>query len=238
MISVAVVEDDNTHAEQLIACIKRYGSENGQDFSYVVYSNAIKFLHGYNGNFDIVFLDISMPHMNGMEAAAKLREHDSSVIIIFVTSLMQYAVDGYKVGALDYVVKPVKYGSFALTMRRAAERVLLSEKKRININTPQGAVLLAVNDIIYVEILKHHLVYHATTGDYDAYGTLIEVENELKGWPFVRCNSCYLVNLRFVSGISGYTVKLFGDIELRVSHPKRKSFSEAFAAYIAGGLQS
>ena len=236
MINVAIVEDEEQQAQTLAECVGRYGREHGLEFSCVVYANAINFLQNYKGTADIVFMDIRMPHMSGMEAAERLRERDSSVVIIFVTSLMQYAVDGYKVGALDFVIKPVQYGSFALTMRRAVERVAWNEGKRLLVNTPTGAILLDADDIRYVEILKHHLVYHAVGGDYDGYGTLVEVEKQLAGEPFARCNACYLVNLRYVTQIQGYSVYL-GEEELRISHPKRKDLAAAFAAYTAGGAR-
>lgn len=237
MINVAIVEDNKEHAEVLAESIKRYGKEHGEEFSCTTYSNAINFLQNYKCMADIVFIDINMPHMSGMEAAEKLRERDSVVVIIFVTSLMQYAVDGYKVGALDFVVKPVKYGSFVLTMRRAVESVSCRLCKRITVNTPQGTVLLEANNISYVEILKHHLIYHTSDGDYDGYGTLLEVENQLADEPFVRCNACYLVNLRYVAEIFGYTAKLSDGTELRISHPKRKAFAAALADYAAGGAR-
>lgn len=234
MINVAIIEDEEEQAQALSDCVQRYGREHGQEFTCVAYANAINFLENYKGTADIVFMDIRMPHMNGMNAAQRLRERDASVVIIFVTSLMQYAVDGYKVGALDFVVKPVEYGSFALTMRRAVEKVGRREGKRLVVNTPTGAVLLEADDIRYVEILRHHLVYHAVQGDYDGYGTLVEVEKQLSGEPFARCNACYLVNLRYVTEVRGYSVWL-GEEELRISHPKRKAFVEAFSAYTAGG---
>lgn len=236
MINVAIVEDEAEQAQALTDCVQRYGREHGLIFSCVVYANAVNFLQNYKGTADIVFMDIRMPHMSGMKAAEKLRERDASVVIIFVTSLMQYAVDGYKVGALDFVVKPVQYGSFALTMRRAAERVAQKTGKRLLVNTPTGTVLLEADDIRYVEILKHHLVYHIVGGEHDGYGSLVEVEKQLEGEPFARCNACYLVNLRYVTQIQGYSVWLGGE-ELRISHPKRKDFAAAFAAYTAGGVR-
>ena len=89
MINVAIVEDEEQQAQALAECVGRYGREHGSEFSCVVYANAINFLQNYKGTADIVFMDIRMPHMSGMEAAERLRERDSSVVIIFVTSLMQ-----------------------------------------------------------------------------------------------------------------------------------------------------
>lgn len=234
MINVAIVEDEVEPAQALAACVQRYGREHGISFSCVRYANAITFLQNYKGTADIIFMDIRMPHMDGMSAAEKLRSCDSAAIIIFVTSLVQYAVDGYKVGALDFVVKPVEYASFSLTMRRAIERVSRMRGKKVRVNGAAETALLQVDDIRYVEILQHHLVYHTIHGDYDGYGTLIEVEKQLAGESFVRCNACFLVNLRYVTEIKGYTVCL-GQDELRISHPKRRAFVAAFESYTAGG---
>ena len=118
MIRVAVVEDEAVHADRLIACLRRYGRENDLAFSVARFSDAISFLETYRGGFDLVFLDIRMPGIDGMEAAKRLRGIDAAVQLVFVTSLVRYAVDGYAVGAADYIVKPFSYEVFALKLSR------------------------------------------------------------------------------------------------------------------------
>ena len=118
---VAIVEDDRIQAETL----KKYVDDYRRTHDYgtgetLVFGNGETFL-GYceKNSVDIVFMDIVMPGMDGMTVCEKIRERNSSMIIVFVTDMAQFAVRGYKVDALDYIVKPVTEGGFRLAMDRA-----------------------------------------------------------------------------------------------------------------------
>lgn len=179
-------------------------------------------------------MDIQLPDLDGMEAAKKLRRLDSSVTLIFVTNMANFAVRGYEVDALDFIVKPVEYFSFALKLDRALERLKSTAEQEIFAKTENGTVRLKSSQIKYVEIMKHSIVYHTTEGDYSAYGSLRSVEQMLPENWFVRCNSCYLVNLRYVTRVSGFTVTVGGD-DLSVSHSKKREFMKALNEYIGRG---
>lgn len=122
-VRVAVVEDDEKAAATLKQYLTRYGEENQISFKIGMYSNAISILEQYSANYDIIFMDIRMPYLNGMDAAHRLRVLDSTVALIFVTSLTQYAVSGYEVDAMDYIIKPVNYYDFALKLSRVLKRI-------------------------------------------------------------------------------------------------------------------
>lgn len=119
IVHIALVEDDVKAAETIQKYLDRYEAENQIKFDVTTFSNAIPLLENYTADYDIIFMDIRMPYMNGMDAAHRLRAIDSKVILIFITSLTQYAVAGYEVEALDYIVKPVNYYDFALKLARA-----------------------------------------------------------------------------------------------------------------------
>ena len=91
MIRIAIVEDEKEQADHLESCIRRYSEEHGTGTQVTVYSNVITFLEQYKASFDIVYMDIMMPMMNGMDASHLLREKDDKVMLIFVTSMRQYA---------------------------------------------------------------------------------------------------------------------------------------------------
>ena len=109
MVRIAIVEDEQEQADRLQSHIRRYGEEHQIGTQVTVCSNVITFLEQYKAEFDIVFMDIMMPMMNGMDAAHLLREKDDKVMLIFVTSMRQYALQGYDVAAADFIVKPVPY---------------------------------------------------------------------------------------------------------------------------------
>ncbi|MBQ6756918.1 MAG: response regulator transcription factor [Oscillospiraceae bacterium] len=232
-IRIAIVEDDRAASDTVKSYIERYGRENSLQFKITQYPDAVSLLDRYSAEHDIIFMDIQMPYMNGMDAAHRLRSLDGRVILIFTTSLMQYAVEGYEVDALAYLVKPVNYYEFAMKLTKAVKRVPFISKADVVINTKSGDIRLAQEDIRFVEITGHWAVYHTLGGDYTRYSSLTKVESELSKDDFCRCNSCYLVNLACVSRINGLDCILDNGVELRISQPKKKSFLAAIEAYRA-----
>ena len=179
-------------------------------------------------------MDIQMPNMNGMEAARRLRVLDEKVLLVFVTNLTQYAIAGYGVSALDYIVKPVNYYDFALKLTRALKRINHARDNALTIATPMGMTRVDLDDIVYIEVQNHELTYHTVENTYSQYGTLNSLEKELQNKGFGRCNSCYLVNLQHVRQVSGYSLMLSDGSELRISQPKKKGFMDVLQAYRAG----
>ena len=116
MLKIAIVENEPEQADLLSGYIARYSQESGIKCQVVTFSNGLEFISGYTPGFDAVFMDIKMPLIDGMEAAEKLRKIDEDVVLIFVTNMAQLAIKGYKVNAMDFIVKPVTYFDFSLEM--------------------------------------------------------------------------------------------------------------------------
>ena len=229
-IRVAIAEDDPKASTTLTSHLERFGKENGIHFSVQVFDDALLLLDHYSADYDLIFMDIQMPMMNGMDAAQCLRELDQEVALVFVTSLTQYAVQGYEVNALAYIVKPFNYYDFAMKMTRVMKKIPQHEGEEIMISTEMGTVRMSLDNIRYVEVSGHHLTYHTMVGDFTQYAALSKLEEQLAGHHFVRCNSCYLVNLQYVRRINGMLVQV-GDEELKISQPRRKQFVREVEAY-------
>ncbi len=230
-IHVAIVEDDNAAAKTLSDYLLRYAEENRVRFQIRVFDNAVSLLDNYTAEYDIIFMDISMPYLNGMEASHRLRAMDQNVVLIFVTSLAQYAVEGYEVSAQSYIVKPVKYYDLAMKLSRAVSRIPAVNSTKFEIHTRAGTIRLDPQEIQYIESQGHRLTFHTLSGDYTQLNSLSKLEEQLSPFHFARCNSCYLVNLRYVSEVKGYTVFL-NNIELKISQPRKKRFVETLNQYI------
>ena len=231
MIRVSLVEDDNATAEKMQGYFARYAAENGEEISVVRYADAESFIDNYTLDCDAVFMDIELPGMNGMQAIKQLRTVDKTVAVVFVTNLAQYAVKGYSVHAFDFIVKPVAYYAFALKMKGLLEYLKQNKKVMIMVSGRQGKKVIPVNELKYVEINKHSLIYHTLTDSIACSGTMKIAYEELKDLPFAFCNQSYLVNLRFCEGVSGNILYL-KDEELLISAPKRKDFLKRLSQFV------
>lgn len=128
MFKTAIVEDNSVDAGKLKDFLERFAAKSGEVFITTVFKDAADFLNGYKQIYDMVFMDIELPGINGMEAAHKLRTVDGKVTLIFVTNMARFAVKGYEVDAADYVVKPVHYGEFEPAQPFRMENVKCNRK--------------------------------------------------------------------------------------------------------------
>ena len=134
-------------------------------------------------------------------AAEEIRKMDSEVVIIFITNMAQYAIRGYAVDALDYVLKPVSYFAFSQRLNRAIERMKKREAKVIMVNIKGGMVRINIANIYYIESQGHTLILHTILGDYETTGKMKEMDEKLSGMNFCRGNKGYLINLQHVDRI-------------------------------------
>lgn len=231
MLRVAVVEDDKTYAAQLKEYFARYGTETNHKLSVTLFPDGEDIVTDYSAEFDIILMDVEMTFMDGMTAAEKIREKDNEVVIIFITNMPQYAIQGYKVDALDYVLKPISYFAFSQRIDRALTRVKKKEVNYIAVAQKGGRKKLNVDKICYVEVRDHDLIYHSTDGEVVTKGSMKEAEDALDETKFFRCNRCYLVNLEYVEDFRGNDVTVASDV-IQVSRARKKAFLDALNNYM------
>lgn len=235
MIRVAIVEDENNAAEILEKHLKEYANKKSIEFLITRFESGIDFISQYQPIFDIVFMDIKMPHLDGMETAKKLRTYDSKVALVFITNMIQYAIKGYEVNALDFVLKPVNYFEFEMKMTKVTEYVSRHKQKFITVELEDSLKKILLSDLEYIEVINHTLIYHMKDKFFEAYGQLKAIEKILYDENFFRCHNSYLVNLNHVMEVYQDYI-LVGKHKLPLSRRKRKEFMKQLADYMGGGI--
>lgn len=230
MIKIAIVEDEAFYAKQLSDFLKQYEQENGEVFEIVLFSDGDTIVSKYDAQFDIILMDVQMKFMDGMSAAEEIRKVDTEVVIIFITNMAQYAIRGYAVDALDYVLKPVSYFAFSQRLNRAIARMKKREKKSIALNIKGGTMRVEVANIYYIESQGHNLIVHTASGNYESAGAMKTLEDMLGEFHFVRGNKGYLINLSHVDGVRDGCAMVKGE-PLLLSRARKKEFLEALTNY-------
>lgn len=231
MIKIAVAEDDLQYAKQLKQYMMQYEKEYSRKLEVTFYTDGADLVKDYENQYDILLLDIEMPNLDGMAAARAIREVDSDVMILFITNMAQYAIHGYEVDAMDYILKPINYFSFSKRLERALGRLAKREKHHLVINVKGGAKKIDIANICYIESQRHNLAIHTTDEVYTIIGTMKEMEEKLLSHHFFRCNKGYLVSLHHVDGILDGCAVVSGE-HLLISRGRKNEFMEALADFM------
>lgn len=233
MIRIGIVEDDAGAIDRLLSHLDRFQRDHGEKFHIGAFRDGADILAEYRPDWDILFLDVQMPRVDGMTAARRIREVDSEVIIVFITSSPHYAVSGYEVDALNYLLKPVTYAAFEHEMSRIQTRLRRRSRRELLFTATDGVHhRVAVDDVRYVESVRHRVDLFTLDATFSIATTLKAMEAELAGDGFLRCHSGLLVNLRHVTGIDGSDCRIRGGGTLPISRPRKREFYAALAEYV------
>lgn len=237
MLKIIILEDEKPQLDQLTSYLHRYQDEHPEfSFTLETYNRGITLLDSYQRDADLIFLDIRVPDMLGMDVARHIRKADSSVMIVFVTSLTQYAVDGYSVEAFDYILKPIYYASFSAKLERAL-RILSRRVPRfmLDLRTKESAWRISADSLLYIEVSAHDLLFHTSGETIKIWGTLSKYEKLLREAHFARPSTSFLVNLKYVRQVKKDEI-LLGDRSIPLSRSKRTEFLAALAQYKGGSI--
>lgn len=233
MVNLAIVEDEDSYAAQLTEYIERYQKESGNSFKITRFKDGDEITNGYRGEFEVILMDIEMKFMDGMTAAEEIRRFDQDVVIMFITNMTNYAIRGYQVDALDYVLKPVSYFAFSQKLDRALTRIRKKNTDVISINMPSGVKKLDIDNIFYIESEGHNLTFHTSGGDFTLRAKMSDYELQLSPYNFFRSNKGYLVNLKYVDGVENGECLIAGK-RLGISRARKNDFMDALTNYMTG----
>ena len=233
MIHIAIVDDSRPDREALKECLRRYGEENRQKFDIREFEDGEDIVTNYSADFDLILMDIEMAFLNGMRAAERIRELDQTALLIFTTNMPQYAIQGYKVNAMDFLLKPVVYEQLAMMMDKVlAVTSKYRKEKQLLVTDGESKYKISTDEILYIEVIGHDMFFHTAQKVYTRHGIpLKNMADELAEYYFVKSGQSQLVNLKYVDEVKKDTVSVNGT-QIYLSRSRKKEFLEALADYV------
>ena len=230
MIHIAICDDEKDFVANLSGLLKQYASETGKDIKITPYYDGMELIERYDTSIDLIFLDIQMRLLNGLRAAEHIRRMDEGVGIIFLTTLTQYGLEGYKYQAANYIIKPMKYVRLKAEMDQWLKKRRPEEDPAIPVSNDTGKYKVFLRSLKYVETFNRSLLLHTESEDIICHKSMKEMEQILQDKGFVRCHTSYIVNLSYIKGVKKLEIELVTGEKIPVSQPKRKEFMEKLAA--------
>lgn len=233
---IAIVDDEKLQTDAMKSLIKQMTKEMDLSLNLVSYSSGEGFLFELEENrqLDIVFLDIEMKQINGLEVARKIREIDSEVTIVFATAFAEYAVQGYEVQALDYLLKPIEKDKIKKVIQRHLDRKPLV-KEIVTLEAEGKLYKIVLEDILYIEVIKRECEIHLTDRILTVTSSLKELADKLNE-NFIQTHRSYLVNVGHIHRLLKTDVELSNGQIVPVSRRLAKEVQEKFIAYNKGSV--
>lgn len=236
VVSIGVCDDEKAVCEQIRLLLMQYAHQKDCRFQISVFHSGKELLASTPGNIQILFLDIAMSGLTGMEVARKLHETSPSTLIIFVTSMVQYAVEGYSVHAFGFLPKPVSAAMLQRQLDDALRTLAARSGKTILVRFEGKQQLVNSNNICYVESFAHQMRLVLTDATLQCTVTMLQMEKDLAGCHFFRCHKCYLVNMRHIIRVDETSCVMTSGQSIPISRHRRQAFMQELNRFVGGWL--
>lgn len=235
MLRIAICDDETDARDALRFQLEKVLIEDAEEIVYEFSSgtNAASWLANHPGEIDLLFLDVEMKELNGMETAEKIRTFDEQIMIVFVTGYSDYVFDGYHVGALDYLVKPVSEEKLRQLIGRVRTKSAREESHTFSLKNMDGTWRFRFSDILYFYSDRRKVILVTAKGEYPFYARLDEVERKLAS-DFIRVHQRYLINPANVDYLGSESITINGQ-QLPCSRKYRETALSKIARSMMGG---
>lgn len=242
MIKIAFCDDDMEVLHQMNELLDRYRVERNEDIIYVAFQSPFELLTEIEKGIrpDILFLDVVMPGQNGMDVAKEIRQYDTNMKIIFLTSSPEFAVESYSVGAYFYQLKPIWEESFFRLMDAVLAECEKKKKNSLILRSKDGITRINLQQLEYCEVLGRKLLFHLENGAVlESAGSLDDLAGQLMQYSnFFRPHRSFLVNMEYIQNISSRSIKMVNDAEIPIPHGKCSEIKNTYMEYAFNGEQA
>lgn len=242
MIKIAFCDDDMEVLYQMNELLDRYRVERNEDITYAAFQSPFELLTEIEKGIrpDILFLDVVMPGQNGMDVAKEIRQYDTNMKIIFLTSSPEFAVESYSVGAYFYQLKPIWEESFFRLMDAVLVECEKKKKNSLILRSKDGITRIDLQQLEYCEVLGRKLLFHLENGAVlESAGSLDDLAGQLMQYSnFFRPHRSFLVNMEYIQNISSRSIKMVNDAEIPIPHGKCSEIKNTYMEYAFNGEQA
>ncbi len=232
MYQIAICDDDQSFIQDLKINLERYAADTGREFCFFEFHDGIELIENYQPDFDLIFMDIKMEKLGGLETAEEIRKTDSTVGLFFLTSLSQYVWKGYEYGAINYLLKPMKYGRLKMELDRFFSRYPGREEGYLSFSNDNGKYKVLYKNLRYAETQKRNVLLHFDGQEQVIYKNMKEIASLLEAQrQFARCHASFIVNMAYVKSVENLEAVLTTGERVPISQPKRKEFMAKLADF-------
>lgn len=231
-INIALLEDEEKEQKKTVELLSLFAKENGFEFTIDSFSSSESIKNSDLTKYNLVLLDIILENenVNGMDIAHFIREKNSTIGIVFVTKTVQFAIQGYEVNALDYLVKPLVYEDLSLKLKKYFSSLSKSINPTLTFKCTDRILTLKENEIYYFDIYSHYIDIHSTRGVFKCRGKISDIEKMVSD-SFSRISRNCIINLSYLEQIKKDDIFVNGDI-LKLTENFKSSFMKAFNYYL------
>ena len=232
MYQIAICDDDQSFIQDLKINLERYAVDTGREFCFFEFHDGTELLENYQPDFDLIFMDIKMEKLSGLKTAEEIRKTDSTVGLFFLTSLSQYVWKGYEYGAINYLLKPMKYGRLKMELDRFFSRYQGREEGYLSFSNDNGKYKVLYKNLRYAETQKRNVLLHFDGQEQVIYKNMKEMASLLETQrQFARCHASFIVNMAYVKSVENLEAVLTTGERVPVSQPKRREFMAKLADF-------
>ena len=230
MIKIAICDDEKYFVDTVEKMLKIYAEKNGKDFCIKKYTKPLQLMESLKEEFQIFFLDIEMPAMDGMELVDIIRRHDEKSIILYVSSHNEFLGVGYKYDVQNFITKPITQVQINCEMNRALRKLESYEQKYIAVKNEKGYFKLFLSDIEYIETVKRKVLFHLRNGNQeDGYFKMRDLEERLEKYYFVRCHNGIIVNVDCIESLHDLTTTLYSGAKIYITRSRKQNLMKKMA---------